>query len=103
MEPAWNVGAWNVGRIRAAVRACLVSFPSQVPVFMHLHRPDIQWRIVLLYFILGWSAQSIAHRYGISTKRVSQLLRQWTRRALQLGYIARIPTEEECARSQRGN
>jgi hypothetical protein len=90
---------WNVGGVRAAIRQRRLTFPSQVPIFKHLQRPDIQWRIVLLYFVHGWKAKDIARRYGISCKRVSQLLRQWVGRAVQLGYVARIPRAEECVTS----
>lgn len=89
---------WSVERIRADIRMRRTSFPSQVPVFGRLHRPDIQWRIVLLYFVRGWPAKTIGERYGMKRKRVLQLLRQWTERAMMLGYVARIPPEEDCLR-----
>jgi hypothetical protein len=85
--------AWNLRFIRKAVRSQSLSFPSQVPVFTHLHRPDIQWRMVLLYFVQGWPSRKIASRYGMSGKRVTQLLRQWTSRAMLRGYLDRIPSE----------
>ena len=90
------IPAWTVGRIRVDIQAMRLSFPAQAPIFHHLHRPDIHWRIVLLYFICGWSAAAIAKRYGIGRKRVHQMIRQWTVKAIHLGYIARIPPKEEC-------
>jgi hypothetical protein len=92
--------AWTVGRIRMDIQAMRLSFPAQAPVFRHLHRPDIHRRVVLLYFICGWSAGAIAKRYGIGRKRVLQMIRQWTLRAIDLGYIARIPRKEECIGDQ---
>ena len=67
-----------------------MSFPAQIPVFRGLHRVDIQWRIVLLYFVRGWKPAVIGKRYGINHKRVLQLLRQWTERAIFLGYVSQI-------------
>jgi hypothetical protein len=86
----------NIRVIRSAIWNQRLSFPSQVPVFTHLHRTDIQWRIVLLYFVQGWSSGKIAERYGITRKRVGQLLRQWTARAISRGYVERIPSLGEC-------
>jgi hypothetical protein len=87
--------SWSLRFIRQAIRDHVISFPSQVPVFRHLHRPDIQWRIVLLYFVHGWSSVKIASRYGITRERVVQLLRQWAARAILRGYLDRIPKEPE--------
>jgi len=91
------VTALSLRFVREAIRSHRFSFPSQVPIFLHLHRPDIQWRIVLLYFIHGWPSVRIAARYGMTRERVMQLLRQWTSRAILRGYVGRIPTERECA------
>jgi hypothetical protein len=82
--------------IRKAVQCHNIAFPSQVPVFLHLPRPDIQWRIVLLYFVHAWPVRRIASRYKLTKERIIQILRQWTYRALSLGYLGRIPTEREC-------
>jgi hypothetical protein len=89
-------GKWSLRLIRTSIRSQRLSFPSQVPVFQHLHRPDIQWRIVLLYFVRGWSSVRIAARYGMTRERVMQLLRQWIAKAIRRGYVERIPTEQEC-------
>ena len=86
----------NIRLMRTAIQNHLISFPSQVPIFMHLQRADIQWRIVLLYFVHGWSSRKIADRYGITGKRVGQLLRQWISRAVLRGYLAPIPSRQEC-------
>ena len=87
---------WSVRGLRAAIRNERLSFPSQVPVFPNLHRPDIQWRIVSLYFVRGWSRCRIAERYRMTEKRVGQLLRQWMERAISRGYVDRIPAGGEC-------
>jgi hypothetical protein len=91
MKPVWNIRV-----IRSAIQNQKLSFPSQVPVFMHLHRTDIQWRIVLLYFVHSWPSGRIAERYGMTRKRVGQLLRQWTSRAIVRGYVDQIPSPGEC-------
>jgi len=91
-----SIAAWSLRYMRREIRSHCISFPSQVPVFPHLPRIDIQWRIVLLYFIRGWSTQTIAIRYGMSRKRVMQLLKQWISQAIVSGYVDRIPSETEC-------
>lgn len=88
---------WSLSFIRDQIRSCRLSFPAQVPVFTRLHRPDIQWRIVVLYFVRGWSSTRIAVRYGITRERVRQILRQWTARARTNGYIDVVPSEKEFA------
>jgi hypothetical protein len=92
-----NPAGWSLRFIRKAIQSHRISFPSQVPIFMHLHRTDIQWRIVLLYFVRGWPSRKIATRYGMTSKRVTQILHQWISRARSRGYLDRIPTERECA------
>ena len=90
-EPA----CWSVSFIRQQVQNHLISFPSQIPMFPRLHRADIQWRIVLLYFVRGWSSATIGNRYGITRERVRQILRQWVSHALLQGYIDQVPTDTE--------
>jgi DNA-binding Xre family transcriptional regulator len=91
MEPNWRIGD-----LRRAIRNNRASFPSQVPVFKHQPRADIQWRVALLYFVRDWSSEKIAKRYGIGKTRVQQLIRHWSARAIALGLLDRIPSEEEC-------
>ncbi len=79
--------------LRKAIRSNRVSFPAQVPIFACQHRVEIQWRLVALYFVQGWSAVRIARRYKVSSRRVQQLLRQWVSRARTLGYLQEIPIE----------
>jgi hypothetical protein len=88
---------WDIRSIRAAIWNQAVSFPAQVPVFINLHRADIQWRIAVLYFVQGWSSIRIAKRYGVTSKRVAQILRQWTSHAIARGYVGFIPSLSECA------
>lgn len=83
----------RLDQLRAAVHANLVSFPSQVPVFERHDRPDLQRRIVQLYFIFGWSCATIAARFGLLRQRVGQVLSTWRRRAVETGYIQYIPLE----------
>jgi hypothetical protein len=84
----------RVDQLRAAVRANLVSFPSPVPTFERHDRPDLQWKIVQLYFMLGWGYETIAVRYGLVHQRVAQILKTWKRRAIETGYIQHIPPFE---------
>ena len=87
------MSGWSVREVRAGIRAHKMSFPAQIPVFRGLQRVDIQWRMVLLYFVRGWKPAAIGKRYGMNRKRVLQLLRQWTERAIFLGYVMKIPPE----------
>jgi hypothetical protein len=88
------IASARLDNLRMAIRDNRVSFPSQVPIFVCQHRVEIQWRLVSLYFVQGWSAVRIARRYKVSSRRVQQLLRQWVSRARTLGYLQEIPTEK---------
>jgi hypothetical protein len=80
-----------MNELRKALRANEVSFPAQVPVFPKLSRADRQRQIVQLYFMRGWSSESIGKRYGVTRSRVQQILILWKRRAVLLGFIQYIP------------
>jgi hypothetical protein len=58
-------GLW-LDQLREALRANLISFPTPVPTFERHDRADLQWKLVQLYFVLGWSLESIAARYGLT-------------------------------------
>jgi Sigma-70, region 4 len=88
---------WTVRGIRTGVRNRWIAFPSEIPVFACPERPDVQWRIVSLYFVRGWATKNIASRYGVTRERVMQILRQWTARAISRGYVDVIPRELRCA------
>ena len=77
-----------------AVRANLVSFASPVPTFERHDRADLQWKLVQLYFVLGWSCEAIAERYGLIHQRVRQILKTWKQRAVEMGFIQYIPPAE---------
>ena len=93
---------WDIRAIRLAIWNQGVCFPAQVPVFMNLQRADIQWRIAVLYFVQGWSSVRIAKRYGVTSKRIGQILRQWTSLAIARGYLGLIPSLSECAPELQG-
>ncbi len=80
------------GALRQAVQENLVSFPSQVPVFGKQSRPELQQKIVLLYFVCGWTMQDIAKRYGLGRQRMGQILTAWRIRAVEGKYIQAIET-----------
>jgi hypothetical protein len=84
----------NIQDLRAAIRANLVSFPSQVPTFQKHARPDLLQRIAQLYFVLGWDCSNIGARYELSRSRVRLILNSWKRRAAKAGYIQHIPPSE---------
>ena len=93
-----TLSSLRVDQLRAAVRANLVTFPSPVPTFERHDRPDLQWRIVQLYFTLGWGYETIAIRFGLVHQRVAQILKTWKRRAIETGYIQYIPPFEPLTR-----
>jgi len=73
--------------LRRAIRSNVVSFPSQVPVFLKQNPAGMQWRAVMLYFVLGWSSPRIAARFQVPTHRIWQILEDWSVRAFALGYL----------------
>ena len=89
-EPA-KLDSLRIDQLREAIRGNLVSFPSQVPIFKKLDRPDLQQKAVQLYFVLGWNCERMAARYGVNESRIRQVLTAWKRRAVELGYIQYIP------------
>jgi hypothetical protein len=79
--------------LRQAVQDNLVSFPSQVPVFARQSRPDLQQKVVVLYFVRGWTMDDIAKRYGLGRQRMGQILTAWRIRAVKEGYVNAIEPE----------
>jgi hypothetical protein len=86
-----NIEELTLAELRRKIRRNRVSFPSQVPTFSKHDRPDLQRKLVQLYFLFGWSCNRIALRHGILRQRVQQILSTWKRRAIQMGYIQDIP------------
>jgi transposase len=84
----------RIDTLRAAIRENRVSFPAQIPTFAKHDRPDVQRKVVQLYFVLGWPSERIAPRYRLSRIRVQQILKTWMTRAVELGYIQSIPLME---------
>jgi hypothetical protein len=73
--------------LRRAIRRNIVSFPSQIPVFLKQLPAGMQWRAVLLFFVRGWSSPNIAARFHVPTHRIWQVLEDWSVRAFALGYV----------------
>jgi hypothetical protein len=86
-----NIEELSLADLRRKIRRNRASFPSQVPTFPKHDRPDLQRKLVQLYFLFGWSCNRIALRHGILRQRVQQILSTWKRRAIQMGYIQEIP------------
>jgi hypothetical protein len=86
-----NLSEMRIDDLRDAIRQNQVTFPSQVPTFPKHDRPDLQRKLVQLYFVLGWSGPKIGVRYGLRRLRVQQILNAWKRRAVELGYIQSVP------------
>jgi transposase len=90
----------RVDKLREAIQSKQVSFPSQIPTFPKHTRPDLQRKLVQLYFVCGWSRSKIRARYGLSAQRFQQILSTWKNRAIELGLIQTIPPEQTPAFSR---
>src|ERR1035438_5204865 len=75
------------GILRRAIRGNMVSFPSQIPSFPKGSQAEMQWRMVLLFFVRGWSVAKIAERFQVPKHRVWTLLNGWSVRAMAQGHI----------------
>ena|SRR5208283_3305695 len=87
----------RLARLRQAIWNREISFPAQVPSFPRQHSAEIQWRVVTLYFVRGWTCEQLADRYRVTASRVRQLLRLWVECARALGYLQDIPAESSIA------
>jgi hypothetical protein len=80
--------------LRRAVRRNIVSFPSQIQAFLRRPAGDMQCRVVLLFFVRGWTSIQIAARFGVPKHVIRGTLNEWSVRALALGHIQVIDPEE---------
>jgi hypothetical protein len=85
-----DLDSLRLSQLRQAIRRNRVSFPAQVPTFEKHDRADLQWKLVQLYFVFGWSSQKIGCRYNLPYQRVGQILATWKRRAIQTGFVQYI-------------
>src|SRR5579863_10265227 len=81
----------RINCLRDSIQANRVHFPMPIPSFPYQYRADIQWRLVELYFIRGWSTKRIAERYGVTSRRIQQSLQHWVVSAMERGYLQAIP------------
>jgi hypothetical protein len=89
-----NLDKLRLDQLQEAVRMNLVTFPSQVPVFIKHSPGKQQCHVVLLYFVRGWSCERIAKRYGVTRQHIWQIVSEWRRHAVALGYLQVIPPPE---------
>lgn len=87
----------DIGNLRGAIRENWVSFPAQVPLFPNCGQPNLQYKFVQLYFVMGWSCADIAARYDLLQDRVRGVLNGWKCRAAKAGYIQHIWPADGCA------
>lgn len=92
-----NLKKLRLDQLQEAIRANQVSFPSQVPVFIKHSHGAQQCHMVLLYFVRGWSCEQIARRYKVTRQHIWQIVSEWRRHAVALGYIQAIPPAEGMA------
>ncbi len=98
-DPCPNLRKLRLDQLQEAIRANQVSFPSQVPVFIKHSHGMQQAHMVLLYFVRGWSCEQIAQRYNVTRQHIWQIVSEWRRHAVALGYIQPIPPPESQARA----
>ena len=89
-DPPLSLGLLGNTLLRKAIVNNLVSFPSQIQPFMKRTSGDLQSRVVLLFFVRGWSVRSICSRYSLSKAMAHKLLAEWRIRAVESGYIQEI-------------
>jgi hypothetical protein len=53
----------------------------------------MQCRLVLLFFVQGWSSVDIAIRFNVPKHLIRGIVNEWSVRALALGYIQVIDPE----------
>jgi hypothetical protein len=87
----------RIDELRQAIKSNRVHFPVPVPIFPAQFRPEIQWRLVELYFVRGWSSRRLAERYGVTSRRIQQSIQQWAGLAMARGYLQAIPPETALA------
>jgi hypothetical protein len=90
--------------LRRALRGNLVSFPSQIPILLKRPSADMQRRMVLLFFVLGWRSAKIAARFNVPKHHVWESLNEWSVRAMAVGYVRVIDPEAfaACCRVEYG-
>jgi hypothetical protein len=86
-----DAAAMKLTMLRKAIRNNHVSFPSQIPMFVRNAPGNLQRYSVQLYFLRGWNCGRIARRYGYSRFYIWQLVNEWRRHAVFLGYLQAIP------------
>jgi len=84
----------RLDQLQEAIRCNQVSFPSQVPVFIKHAAGTQQCHVVILYFVRGWSCDRIAKRYNVTRQHIWQMVSEWRRHAVALGYLQAIPPQE---------
>ncbi len=77
----------GIGILRRAIRGNMVSFPSQIPRLLKEPAADVQWRMVVLFFVCGWRSAKIAARFHVPADRMRKDLYAWSVRAMALGYV----------------
>lgn len=94
-EASWKAPIYPGSAVlRRAVRRNIVSFPSQIQAFLRRPAADRQCRVVLLFFVRGWTSIQIAMRFNVPKHVIRGILNDWSVRALALGYIQVIDPEE---------
>ena len=99
--PIQNIVGISIDRLRRAIWSNRISFPAQVPSFGNCGEPDLQRRVVQLYFLMGWGCSRIAARYQLSREQVRIVVNTWKQRAANSGYLQDIPPAETLNQLER--
>jgi len=84
----------DINHLRVAIRANRITFPAQIPTFRGSYRPDLQCKVVQLYFLMGWSFPRIADKYRLGRYEARRILNEWKQRAARARYVQHIPAAE---------
>jgi hypothetical protein len=82
----------SLNQLQDAIRANRISFPSQAPLFIKHADGNLQCHVVLLYFVRGWSCDTIGKRYGFSRQFIWYIVSEWRHHAAAVGYLEVIPS-----------
>lgn len=80
----------GIGKLREAIRAKRVTFPSPVPA-LTTSQPGLPPRLAELYFVQGREIEDIGAQCGLSFWRVREILNAWKRAAVTAGCLQHTP------------
>ena len=89
-----HIEKMSLGKLREAIGANRVSFPSPIPAFPTRDRLDLQPKLAELYFVWRRDIEAIGAECGLSFWQVRDILNAWKHEAASAEYIRHIPSAE---------